>query len=83
MRRLQVRLLPAKQLIGYLVADFAGHDEGDGRVSGHGWSACFIDGTPIQMGPNTRVPVLFIEIEGAREAEAAAFLERMTMRGGG
>ena len=83
MIRLEVRLLPTRQLIGYLVTEFHGKDNDDGSVTGEGWTARFINGAPIQLGPNTRVPVLFIEVQGDREAEAAAFLQRMTMRGGG
>ena len=83
MIRLEVRLLPAKQLIGYLAGEFGAKDHGDGTVSADGWIARFIPGEPIEMGEHTRVPVLFIEFEGPRESIAANFMMRMTMRGGG
>lgn len=82
MRRLEIRLLPAKQLIGYLVAEFGATDHGDGTVTGAGWTARFIDGEPA-VGHHARIPVLFIEFEGPCEDEAADFMMRMTMRGGG
>ncbi len=83
MRRLEVRLLPAAQLVRYLVTDFGGADRGDGTVTGDGWVARFVPGEPVAMRAGTRIPVLFIEFEGPREAEAAAFMAKMTMRGGG
>jgi len=82
MRRLEIRLLPAKQLIGYLVNEIGGVDQGDGTVSGDGWTARFIEGEPV-IGHHARIPVLFVEFEGPREDEAANFMMRMTMRGGG
>lgn len=82
MRRLEIRLLPAKQLIPYLVSEFGAVDSGDGTVAGEGWTARFIEGEPV-VGHHARIPVLFIEFEGPREDEAANFMMRMTMRGGG
>ena len=83
MTRLEVRLLPARQLIGYLEVEYGVTGNADGVVTGEGWSARFVAGEPVVMKTGTRVPVLFIEIEGEREHEVAAFLARMTMRGGG
>jgi hypothetical protein len=83
MTRLEVRLLPARQLVGYLDAEYGAVSQDDGLVQGDGWTAKFVDGAPILVGKATRVPVLFIEVEGERESEVAAFLTRMTMRGGG
>ncbi|MCZ2112059.1 MAG: hypothetical protein LC118_21285 [Dehalococcoidia bacterium] len=82
MRRLEVRLLPASQLIGYLVRDLGGADHGDGTVTGEGWTARFIEGEPA-TGHHARIPVLFIEFEGPSEETATSFMMRMTMRGGG
>jgi Domain of unknown function (DUF1952) len=81
--RLEVRLLPARQLIGYLEAEYGAANQGDGLVTGDGWSARFIDGEPIVIGRATRVPVLFIDVEGEHEHEVAGLLARVTMRGGG
>jgi Domain of unknown function (DUF1952) len=81
--RLEVRLLPARQIIGYLEAEYGAADQGNGVVTGDGWNARFIGGEPIVIGKATRVPVLFIEVEGEHEHEVARFLTRMTMRGGG
>ena len=83
MTRLEVRLLPARQLIGYLEAEYGVTNDAGGVVTGEGWSARFVDGEPVVMKTGTKVPVLFVEVEGEREAEVAAFLARMTMRGGG
>lgn len=82
MRRLEVRLLPRTQLAGYLVNGFDGADNGD-TVTGEGWLARFIPGEPIPMKTGGAIPVLFVEFDGERESEAAAFLAKMTMRGGG
>ena len=83
MKRLEVRLLPAKQLIGYLVDEFHAVEQGDGTVTGEGWTARFTPGEHIALGEFTRVPVLFIEFDGPRESVAANFMMQMTMRGGG
>jgi hypothetical protein len=55
--------------------------DGD-AVRGDGWAVRFVHGEPVQLG-RTRIAVLFIEIDGAREAEIAAFMRNKTMRGGG
>ncbi len=82
MTRLEVRNVPAALLARDLRDEFAGLDHGDGTVTGAGWLVRFIPGDPVRMGL-TVVPVLFIEISGEREAEAATFVRRKSMRGGG
>ena len=57
--------------------------EVDGGVDGDGWTVRFVEGEPAKVGPRFRVPVLFIDIAGEREAELTAFVRRKTMRGGG
>ena len=81
MTRLEVRNLPLAQLRGYLVDELAGAVEGD-TVRGDGWTVRFVPGDPVATRFAT-IQVLFIEIEGAREDEIAAFMRRKTMRGGG
>ncbi|MEK7693231.1 MAG: hypothetical protein AAB349_03485 [Chloroflexota bacterium] len=81
MTRLEVRNLPAGQLRGYLVDELAGVADGD-TVRGDGWVVRFIQGEPARLRLMT-IAVLFIEIEGAREDEVAAFMRNKTMRGGG
>jgi hypothetical protein len=83
MTRLELRNVPADLLRGYLVAEFGGTVSADGGVHGEGWVVRFIDGDPVRFGPHTVVPVLFVEIEGEREATAKAFVTRKAMRGGG
>jgi hypothetical protein len=82
MRRIEVRLIRPEQLKGYLVDEFGGVDAGDGWVAGSDWVAHFVEGEPVQIGTVT-VPVLFVEFDGPREADAALFLSRKAMRGGG
>lgn len=82
MKRIEIRKLPATDMQRYLVEEFGGEVAGDGLVHGEGWLARFIQGEPIQMRLTT-VPVLFVEFEGEREAEACAFLSQKAMRGGG
>lgn len=82
MKRLEVRLLGREQLVGYLVSGFGGMRTESG-ATGDGWHARFVVGEPIRMKTGGAIPVLFVEFEGEREAEAAAFLAKMTMRGGG
>jgi hypothetical protein len=81
MTRLEVRNLPAGRLRGYLVDELAGVADGD-TVRGDGWVVRFIQGEPVRLRLMT-IAVLFIEIEGAREDEIAAFMRNKTMRGGG
>jgi hypothetical protein len=81
MTRLEVRNLPVGQLRGYLIDELAGVADGD-TVRGEQWAVRFIQGEPVRLGL-TRIAVLFIEIEGAREVEVAAFMRNKTMRGGG
>ncbi len=57
--------------------------EVEGGVDGDGWTVRFVEGEPAKVGPRFRVPVLFIDIAGEREAELTAFVRRKTMRGGG
>ena len=81
MTRLEVRNLPAGQLRGYLVDELAGVADGE-TVRGDGWAVRFIHGEPARLRLMT-IAVLFIEIEGARKDEIAAFMRNKTMRGGG
>lgn len=82
MTRLEVRNVPAVLLARDLRDEFEDMEQADGTVAGDGWLVRFIPGEPVRMGL-TVVPVLFIEISGEREAEAAAFVRRKSMRGGG
>ncbi len=82
MTRLEVRNVPAPFLARDLRDEFDGSEQPDGTVTGDGWLVRFIPGEPVRMG-QTVVPVLFIEISGDREAEAATFVRRKSMRGGG
>lgn len=81
MTRLEVRNLPLAQLRGYLVDEMGGAADGD-TVRGDGWTVRFVPGEPVVTRLSS-IPVLFIEIDGAREEEIAAFMRRKTMRGGG
>ncbi|GAB4320792.1 MAG: hypothetical protein Kow0010_00820 [Dehalococcoidia bacterium] len=81
MTRLEVRNLPAVQIATCLVDELGGAQH-DGGVSGDGWTVRFVRGEPAMVG-RFRVPVLFIEVDGPREQEVAAFVRRKTMRGGG
>jgi len=82
MNRLEIRGLSAELFRGYLVDEFGGAPVPDGSVSGDRWIARFVDGEPVAAGP-IRIPVLFVEFEGERAAEASQFLARKAMRGGG
>lgn len=79
--RLEVRNLRAADIRRETAAALHGREE-DGAVAGPGWRVRFHDGQPARVGA-LAVPVLFLEIEGEREAEVAAFLRLHTMRGGG
>lgn len=82
MNRIEIRKLPASDMQRYLVQEFGGEVVSEELVRGAGWLARFIQGQPIRMGLIT-VPVLFVEFEGERAAEARAFLSQKAMRGGG
>lgn len=82
MKRLEIRGLPADLFRGYLVDEFGGAPKPDGSVAGPGWNARFIEGAPVRFRHGS-VRVLFVEFEGPAETEAAAFLARKAMRGGG
>lgn len=82
MNRLEIRGLPAALFRRYLQEEFDGRCTGDGSVEGDGWRARFIDGTPLRIGL-VMTPVLFVEFDGERAAEASAFVARKAMRGGG
>ncbi len=69
-------------LKGYLVAEAGGRQTGSDVIEGPGWAARFVDGGVVPVGL-VRVAVLFVEFEGERELEAAQFLRRKAMRGGG
>jgi len=71
----------ADEIRAPLVREFGGAVDGD-TVRGEGWSVRFVPGEPAGIG-RMRVPVLFLEVEGEREEEAARFLRHRTMRGGG
>ena len=81
MTRLEVRNLKPELIASYLREEFDG-DGDDEAVEGEGWRVDLRVGEPAGVG-RFRVPVLFLEIEGQREAEVTAFLRRKTMRGGG
>lgn len=81
MERLEVRNVETDLIAGYLVREMGGHRQGD-TVEGEGWSVRFVPGESARVG-GIRVPVVFYEVEGEREAEIAAYLRRKTMRGGG
>jgi hypothetical protein len=80
--RLEVRNLRPAEIARDLVKEMDGR-EVDGGVDGDGWTVRFVEGEPAAVGPRFRVPVLFIDISGEREAELTAFVRRKTMRGGG
>ena len=81
MIRLEVRNMPAPPLLRALVDELGATQDAD-SAHGDGWRVRFIEGEPVRTKLLT-IPVLFIEIDGVREDEAAAFLRRKTMRGGG
>ena len=81
MTRLEVRNVAATVLRAYLVDELGGRGEGD-TVEGNGWSVRFIESAPVVVR-QTRIPVLFMEVEGGREEEVARLLRRKSMRGGG
>jgi hypothetical protein len=81
MTRLEVRNLPPADITRDLVREMAGV-ECDGGVDGEGWTVRFVRGEPAGVG-RFKVPVLFIDIAGEREAEVTQFVRRKTMRGGG
>jgi hypothetical protein len=81
-KRLEIRGLPADIFRGYLEDEFGGVAQADGTVRGNGWVARFIEGKPAAFRHGS-VRVLFVEFEGPAEDEAAAFLARKAMRGGG
>jgi len=82
MTGLEVRNVPAAILVRDLLDEFEGEEQPDGTVTGHGWLVRFIAGEPVRM-KQTVITVLFIEISGEREVEAATFVRRKSMRGGG
>ncbi|MBI5948697.1 MAG: hypothetical protein HY875_11220 [Chloroflexi bacterium] len=77
-----MRNVPAALLVRDLTDEFEGVARDESTVTGDGWLVRFIPGEPVRMGL-TVVPVLFIEVSGEREAEAAAFVRRKCIRGGG
>ena len=81
MTRLEVRNMRPSQIAHYLVDELGGTGD-DELVSGEGWTVRFVRGEPAAVG-RFRIPVLFIDIEGEREAEVTRFLRQKTMRGGG
>lgn len=81
MERLEVRNIETALIVGYLVRELGGRAEG-ALVTGDGWTVRIVPGEAERVG-GLRVPVVFYEVEGEREAEAAAFLRHKTMRGGG
>ena len=81
MTLLEVRNLKPALIASYLREEFDGDGDDEG-VAGEGWRVHLRVGEPAGVG-RFRVPVLFLEIEGQREAEVTAFLRRKTMRGGG
>lgn len=83
MKRLELRNVPEDLIRGYLLSDFRGAPQDDGSIRGDGWTVRFEDGQPVRFGPNTVVPVLFVEIDGPDAGRATAFVMRKSMRGGG
>jgi hypothetical protein len=81
MTRLEVRNLPAALIARDLVTEKGGRADGD-AVLGDGWVVRFVSGEPV-VTRLSRIPVLFIEVDGEREDEITSFLRRKTMRGGG
>jgi len=81
MARLEVRNMRPGDIAPCLVDELGGTREED-TVAGEGWIVRFVPGEPASVG-RFRVPVLFIDIEGEREAEVTRFLRQKTMRGGG
>ena len=81
MARLEVRNMRPGEIAPYLVDELGGTGD-DETVSGDGWTVRFVRGEPAAVG-RFRVPVLFIDIAGEREAEVTQFLRQKTMRGGG
>ena len=82
MNRIEIRGLKPGLFRSYLVDEFGGAVQPDGSVAGDGWVARFIEATPHRTGL-VLVPVLFVEFEGQRAAQASAFLAGKAMRGGG
>ncbi|MFQ5380602.1 MAG: hypothetical protein ACE5EF_03120 [Dehalococcoidia bacterium] len=81
MTRLELRNLQEAEIRSYLVEEFGGRADGD-YVRGDGWAVRLVRGEPARLG-RMRIPVLFLEVSGPREAETSNFLRRKTMRGGG
>jgi len=79
--RLELRNIPAREIAESLLAQFGG-ENGAGGVTGEGWSVALIAGESAFVG-RFRVPVLFVDVSGAREGEVVQFLRLKTMRGGG
>ncbi len=83
MKRLELRNVPAQFIRDYLLTEFEGTEQPDGSVTGDGWMVRFEDGEPVRFAPNTLVPVLFVEIDGAQTGPVTTFVMRKSMRGGG
>ena len=83
MRRLELRNVPAEFIRNYLLSEFDGAEQPDGSVTGDGWVVRFETGEPVRFGPNTLVPVVFVEIEGTDTGPVTTFVMRKSMRGGG
>ncbi|MEO6398696.1 MAG: hypothetical protein ABIP13_09540 [Tepidiformaceae bacterium] len=83
MTRLELRNVPRELICGYLVDELGGAFQDDGSVSGEGWCVRFEDGDAVRFGPQTLVPVLFVEIDGSDAEQATTFVKRKAMRGGG
>ncbi len=81
MTRLEIRNLRADEIRAQLLREMGGTVDGT-RVDGDGWSVDFVVGEPAKVG-RMLVPVLFLDVSGARAAEIAHYLRLRTMRGGG
>ncbi len=81
---LEVRNLQPDLLRGYVMAERGGVQRPDGSVAAHdgSWVVRFIELPPARLGRFT-IPAQRIEVEGDGEEALAAYLRRMTMRGGG
>jgi hypothetical protein len=81
MTTLELRNVPTDFVRAVLIDRLRGVSDGD-AVSGEGWRVRLRAGAPVRLGLTT-VPVLFLDVDGERESEVAAFLRRNTLRGGG
>ncbi len=82
MTTLEIRNVDPEVLRGYLVAELGGEPRPDGSVRGQGWRATFLRLPDAPVGALT-VPAVEVRFAGEGSGDAAAFLARRAMRGGG